>query len=212
MKITNKIHRVTSIIAAVLLILSVVSSLLGTVRNLENYISNAASMLALVFSLVGNAFSVMFAVILLRGKKDMVSGILVVLSALYAFLGVFSFGASLLANAAYGGNTAYFACSFLVQLLTAAFRICIAIECFAYGTFSKNASRVILIILPILNVVLNIVSNYSLAAGYLQDGDFSAVLITFLSFAFSAILGNVPAVLMGISFSIPVKEYTFDIH
>ena len=154
MKISNKVHRVTSILAAVMMlvggIFGTVSQLITTINNSVST-GNSAHMLASLPNLVTNALvTILIVVALFRGKKDNAAGIMFVITALLAAVtGVFGRVVLLISNIAMGSFNFYpdgfLACmmiavviSLLGGLITVAFRAALAMECFKPGKFSGS--------------------------------------------------------------------------
>lgn len=215
--ISNKMHRATSIVAAILLLVSIVFSLVNLVNSVTNALADdmlgvmLPSMIVTVLTMIANAAIL---VVLLRGKKDVLAGIMFILSALVLLItgvamqmitlvsmtAVYSYnpdiGQSMLTGSAIRIVTA---------LIGIVFRIMIAVECFKPGKISGGKSKAILIILPIVITVLYMAT--SVVQQFYMLGDFGSV-VFLTSVVLPAVLGmfdNLWLVLTGICVSIPVR-------
>lgn len=223
MKLSNKIHRVTSILTAVImLVLLAISVITNVVTLLGNpgATSNPTYVITTVVNLAVNALAnILIVVALFRGKKDTVSGVLFILTALVlAWTGVISGIVSLFSNIsmALAGVSLpnYYIASAVVATIIAviaaligiAFRVAIALECFTPGKLSGNKKKSILIILPIVNLVLSAIATVVRQLYVVSDYGIGTVLaVTLLPAVFGAVF-SAWTVLLGLSISIPVWE------
>lgn len=230
MKISNKIHRGTSIAAAVI---SLVMLLLGTgsiiISSLISYASNYERSYA-VTSLLSTGIStiswLLMIIALFRGKKDAAAGVMFLVTILpimiTGVIGNFvNVIVSLEMNSSMGAE--YVICavvgsliSIIANLASVALRAAIAVECFNPGKFSGGKMKSLLVILPIANIALSVVSTavrQLYLAEYYQIGELIGLIM--LPAVISAVT-SIGTVLMGIAFSIPVYEtnlygYTNDV-
>ena len=223
MKLSNKIHRVTSILTAVIMLVILAISTITNVATLfgnPSAASNPTRVMTTVVNLVINTItSILIVVALFRGKKDTVSGVLFILTALVlAWTGVIRGIRSLFTNISMGVAGVslpdhFIACavaasiiSVIAALIGVVFRGAIALECFTPGKLSGNKKKSILIILPIVNLILTAIA--TLVRQFYMVLEFG--IGTFLAAALlPAVLGVVFSawtVLLGLSMSIPVWE------
>lgn len=223
MKLSNKIHPVTSILTAVIMLVVLVISAITNVASLlgnPGADSNPSYVITTVVNLVVYTLtSILIVVALFRGKKDTVSGVLFILTALVlAWTGVISGIISLFSNISMGVAGVslpdnYLACAVvasiigvIVALIGVVFRVAIALECFTPGKLSGNKKKSILIILPIVNLILSAIATVVRQIYMVSEYDIG----TFLAVALlPAVLGAVFSawtVLLGLSISIPVWE------
>lgn len=222
MKLSNKIHRVTSILTAVIMLVILVISAIRNVATLfgnPSAASNPTYVITTVVDLVINTLTnILIVVALFRGKKDTVSGVLFILTALVlAWTGVISGIISLFSYISMGVAGVlpdnYIACAVVASiigviaaLIRVVFRVAIALECFTPGKLSGNKKKSILIILPIVNLILAAIATVVWQFYMVSEYDIG----TFLAVALlPAVLGAVSSawtVLLGLSMSIPVWE------
>ena len=215
MKVSNKLHRGTSIAAAVLLLITLI---LGTAINAASLIvllsvSKPSQTLTSVLTLGANTFASLLVIIaLFRGKKDTLAGVFFILTALPSVVtGVFGNISSAFvymsrdslesASMAAGAIVLIFA-----SLINVVFRILMATECFKPGRISGRKTRSLLIILPILYLLLTAVSTVVrqlYLVSYYKAGEF--LLLALLPAALSAVLG-IGVVILGLAVSIPVYD------
>lgn len=223
MKISNKLHRASSLAAGIVMLLTILFGLLTQLISLGSIIAQltgeaATSYIVTAVSnlMLNTVVSILMIVVLFRGKKDIVACIIFLVTALYVLV------------AAAGGNISSFIQSFtpayaqysdkslayirvnlvlflLSNLSHVALRGLIALECFKPGKLSAGGARFILIGLPILALVLSLAGSLVQAISY-ADGDMAYVVVGFLPVAILNIVNGIAPILMGVSFSIPVRE------
>lgn len=216
MKITNKLHRGTAITAGVIFLIALIFSVISAVSTLITFISHdmdTATILTTAASTLLNAVSVLLmAVVMLRGKKDTAAGVVFILLTLYVLLAnVFNVVTQFLAYSAVsslfnGYIAAYLLLSLLAGLANVALRVLICVECFKPGKLSGSGAKVILVVTPVLALVLSVLAYLPYAINYTTGQDISQLIIMFLSLALGTVIGGIAPIIMGISFSIPVKE------
>lgn len=222
MKISGKIHRGASIAAAVIMLILL---LVGTGTNIISTVSlskyyETIQLLKTVLRLVVSTIaSLMMIVVLFRGKKDTVAGVLLILTVVPILVTGVIAGASRVVT--YLGMMRSMAKGMVICMISASviqivanlvgvgFRILLAAECFKPGMIAGRKSKSIFVILPIINILMIAVSNmvqqlYMIAdygfVQYLGAAVLPAAMTTFLS---------IGMVIMGIAFSIPVYENNF---
>ena len=219
MKVSGKIHRGTSIVAAVFMLIFMI---VGTGSNILSIISlskyyETSELLSRVFSLAINAIATLLLILVLfRGKKDSASGILVILTILMTpARGVFSsvliiitaFG---MLDSMSGGIAVCLIASgvilFVAHLAGIGFRALIAAECFKPGKITGGKTKAFFVILPIVNVLMIAVSNMVQQLYLVADYGVSQFLIAVLLPTVFTIFTSLGTVLMGVAFSIPVYE------
>lgn len=218
MKVSGKIHRGTSIVAAVFMLIFMI---VGTGSNILSIISlskyyETSELLSSVFSLAINAIATLLLILVLfRGKKDSASGILVILTILMPARGVFSsvlriitaFG--MLDSMSRGIAVCLIASGvilFVAHLAGIGFRALIAAECFKPGKITGGKTKAFFVILPIVNVLMIAVSNMVQQLYLVADYGVSQFLIAVLLPTVFTIFTSLGTVLMGVAFSIPVYE------
>jgi len=142
MKQTTGMHRPTAVIAAVLMIFAQVLNISATFASSITYTP------AFLLELFGNTLiTIGLSVILFRGRKDTVAGVVFLL----AIIGpVVSVAWNMLVVAVNTEQVDYAAVCILCGLLLAAFRGLAAGECLSEGKVSAGGARMLLWVLPIL--------------------------------------------------------------
>lgn len=219
MKITNNIHRTLSIVAAVLSILvlfiSAISSAISFYQMYQavGFAAMVKNLLPFIFISLATIFSI---VALLRGKKDVVAGVLLILAMLIriaiSITGVVSLISLFAVRTMMGDMFLSMLAGRLMNLfgaiVTVVFYVLLICECFAPGNISGSKMKVMLIVLPIFMAVLTALSNVVMQLSLLQAG-FAAFVITAGTLLFSTMLSHIPVLLMGLAFSVPVYEKVF---
>ena len=219
MKISGKIHRGASIAAAVVMLLFLIvgtgTNIISTI-NLSKYYETP-QLLRSVLNLAANTIaSLMLIVVLFRGKKDSVSGILVILTILIipvrgVVAGVTRIitGFGMLGSMTKGLVVCLIASSVIqivANLAGVGFRALIATECFKPGKITGGKTKAFLVILPIVNILLIAVSNMVQQLYLVADYGVTQFLIVVLMPAALTVVMSLGTVLMGVAFSIPVYE------
>ena len=217
MKVTNKIHRGTSLAAAIIMLLMLffatitkALTLFATHSAYENaeYIRQIANFLISAFT------SILLIVVLFRGKKDAFSGAVFIISALPLVFGMFSNMSfafmQLVVQSVPANMAASLTGSAFIQvfanLVSIIFRVLLAVECFKPGNISRGKMKALLLVLPIVAIIANALAMAVQSLHLLTDYDFVDYLsIAMLPAIFSAI-GSIPTVIMGLSLSIPVYQ------
>ncbi len=220
MRITNKLHRVTAILAAVFMIFTTIFSVISLVRTLRNVADGG---FALILSVVGPGvvnliISVLFIIMLFRGKKDTAAGIVFILSTIAMLVtGVFSrvsavitYATMLSMYAVAGSMIVGNVIGLLSALIGVVFRAAIAVECFNPGKLSAGKAKAILIVLPIVVVILTVASTMATSVmPYIDRMGIAEIIAYVAGNVFAQILSSIPMILMGVAFAIPVKEYVY---
>lgn len=217
MKLTNKLPRTLSLVAAILLLLTLVGGFISNAANWINMIRSGVGgtlIVSIITSLLGSVGTVLCIVVLFMGKKNSIAGVLLILGALItvglringglsATISYFSVKDALgdMFGALVGSNVI----NVIGGLVTAGFYVLLAIECFNPGKFSASKAKVILFILPILLAVLSIIGSIVLQLPNLNAG-IAAFAVTAVSALLGQLISHVPVLLMGIAFATPVYE------
>ena len=215
MKLTNKLPRTLSLVAAILLLLTLVGSFISNAANWINMIRSGVGgtlIVSIITFLLGSVGTVLCIVVLFMGKKNSIAGVLLILGALIT-VGIRTLACitSTVSNIAirhmlgdtFGALVASNVINVIGGLVTAGFYVLLAIECFAPGKFSTSKAKVILFILPILLAVLSIIGSIVLQLPILDAG-IAAFAVTAVSAL--QLISLVPVLLMGIAFATPVYE------
>ena len=183
--------------------------------------SNPTYVITTVVNLVPSTLTnILIVVALFRGKKDTVSGVLFILTALVlAWTGVISRIRTLfsilsidVAGVSLADN--YIACTVVASIIIGAiaaligvvFHVAIALECFTPGKLSGNKKKSILIILPIVNLILSAITTVLRQFYMVSEYDIGTFLAAALLPAVLGAVFSVWTVLLGLSMSIPVWE------
>ena len=217
MKLTNKLPRTLSIVAAILMLLTLIGGFIGSIGNWVSMFSsgNTATAVTSIVTFLFNSLAVVLCIVVLfLGKRNSIGGILLILSALItAGLRVIGsinaivsyFAMKDLIGNMFGPLVGSNLCGMVGGLVTAVFYILLAIECFAPGKFSTSKAKFILFILPVLIAILSVLSSIMLQLPTLKVD-----LVAFVATSIGSLLGNlishVPVLLMGIAFATPVYE------
>lgn len=217
MKLTNKLPRTLSLVAAILLLLTLVGSFISNAANWINMIRSGVGgtlIVSIITFLLGSVGTVLCIVVLFMGKKNSIAGVLLILGALIT-VGIRTLAgiASTVSNIAmrhmlgdmFGALVASNVINVIGGLVTAGFYVLLAIECFNPGKFSASKAKVILFIFPILLAVLSIIGSIVLQLPNLNAG-IAAFAVTAVSALLGQLISHVPVLLMGISFATPVYE------
>lgn len=214
MRISNKIHRGASMVAAiVMLILLLISTVFSMISLLslrlyapEAFISN------LVNLLLGLVCTIFLIIPLFLGKKDVLAAIFVLVPVLHTAVtlirNLISFFS--LFRATLSSQTACIAASqmiyFVSNVALAAFYLLIVMECFKPGKISGSRAKSFLVVLPIVQILLVFFGNIVQSLYQISDFNFMGSLVSVVLSAFIAAIFSAPRVIMGIAYSIPVKE------
>ena len=217
MMLTRKIPRTLSLITAILWLLIF---LIGTITSVSNWISaihNGATIAAvsIVSYFIGSLATVFSIVVLFRGKKDKLAGVLLILGAVIScgfaslvscFTGILStirfIGTMGDAAGALIGNYVF---NLLSSLVTGAFYVLLAIECFKPGAFSASKAKSLFIVAPIVITVLSLCGSVSMQMMNVGAGA-NLMIGVIVSTLVSELFAAAPMLLMGIAFAKPVYE------
>ena len=157
MRISNKIHRSTSILAGIFTLLSLLVYLLATLINVISGIFLPASIPSMLREML---VMVLLIIVMFRGKKDPAAGVmaLIMLVAATAY-DVITYGMQLIRSELF---LAYFNSLWLVSrvlalvsaVVYAGFYLLLVLECFNPGKISGSGMKVLLAILPVVGVLL----------------------------------------------------------
>ena len=225
MKISNKIHRGASVAAAVFLLIVLLLGAAANLITLINFSSAYSSIVSTVLTLTANTVTgLLMVAALFRGRKDALAGVFFLIAALslfvtggisnaVTFFSAISMGSILDGNNILGYTAAGSFLMILANLVSIVFRGLLAAECFKPGQLSGSSLKMLLPILPIVNILMVAVSNIVRQLFLLENYGLSVFLINVLpSFLLSAVMsaGNI---LMGLALAIPVYEknsHTYD--
>jgi hypothetical protein len=165
--------------------------------------------------IINTISSVLLIVALFRGKKDSLAGIFFIVTALpIVFSSLVGNITSVFAYLAMRGyNEGMVTCAlaataiiFFANLFSIAFRVLLAIECFKPGKISGSKTKNLLLILPIVNILLTVVSTMVRQLYLASDYGFGSYLsIALLPAVLTAVM-SIGTVILGLAFSIPVYE------
>ena len=157
MRISNKIHRSTSILAGIFTLLSLLIYLLAT---LVNAISGMFLPTSILPTLREILVMVLLIIVMFRGKKDPAAGVMALIMLLAATAyDVITYGMQLLRSEYF---LEYFNSLWLVSrvlalvsaVVYAVFYLLIALECFNPGKISGTGMKALLVVLPVVGVLL----------------------------------------------------------
>lgn len=212
MKVSNKAHRVLTIVAAVFLLLEMIFAMVGMVRTLVCNLQNGAtaSIVGQIFPMMGSLLIKVFCVIaLFRGKKDVAAGALFVLAALVrvamTLISVVSVICMIVADMP-GYITVNNLFNLLGGIAVVGLYAFLAFECFKPGKLSGSGMKVLLILLPIFAAILSVIASMVLQIPTLEYGRMDLFAINALSMLLGMGISYIPMLLMGIAFAIPVYE------
>lgn len=219
MKIPNRIHRGSSIVAAVILM---VMMLYGTVASgLLMFVTaklsgTGVNMWTAVRLLINAVTTVLVVIALFRGKKDALAAVIfLIAAAALVGTGVISVIVAIVKRSGAAGaaddevvkwTIAGDWVAVVATLIGIGFRALMALECFKPGKISGCGKKAFFIILPIVYILLIAASNF-IRQGYLI-GDYGAFLF-FIGTGIPIILNaltSVGWVVLGIAFAIPAYE------
>lgn len=218
----NKMAAFFAAIAGALVVLNTMTSgffrLIGTFEDIEYYFKNFGNLIAQLISISANFLSLVSAVavvlVLLRGKKDLIAAIALVLEvavAILIYLPVYFFNViEGLAKGNFSFATFVEVMLYLVSLLgLIVFRGALAYICFTKGKFPGEK----LSWLPIAALGLFVITSFLYRSGiayfffYLEDGLFYALNNCFYySFSSITVMELIAAVFLGFAFWIPCTE------
>lgn len=206
MKISNKLHRSTSIIAGIFILLALFVSALSTLVNAIGGVFIAASVPSVLRELL---VQILLIVIMFRGKKDVVSGVMALIMMLIAFgYDMYTYGIQLIRweqLSVYFDNKTVWIVSRVLSLLAgianALFCGMIALECFAPGKISGNGLKIFLVMLPVAAMLLVMIGMalYQTSVGM-------PLWMALLSGGLRNLLDGIGPIVAGIAASIAVKE------
>jgi len=204
---TNKIHRIWSVIAAIFMIFSRIFYLITQLASIiseymfyQDFQMLILKALSVVLEIVTSVFLI---IVLLRGKKDNRASILllfpaacIVVSSIISIISLFD----------------DFELFYLLNLLPIAanwvFYAMLLQECIKPGKISTGSYRLLLILAPcfcavysIVQICISNINYYGFEAEFLTASLIGVV---------SNLITRIPYILMGLSFSIPVKQFVFN--
>ena len=211
MGVSNKMHPAVSIIAAVILTLSTLGS---TVLSLARSFASGSGPYNTLSMLPATIALLLIVVVLFRRKKDRPAGIMMILA---LALSIFNFGGNLISAGTMCitmdlGDTMILCymlatlISAFASLVNAVFRAMAAAECFNPGKLSGGKGRFLLILLPIVYVLLNAISAGVQTLLTFGSVSLPVALASVFTLFFASLIGGAPHVLVGLAFSIPVRE------
>lgn len=207
MKITNKAHTVTAIIAAVLAILAILGNLVSSAVTFLSLLRFSTVTVSYIVSIVRNLIgTILMIVVLLRRKKDTVAGVLFIIQLLLTATLFFANVKTVFAG--YGTiNTVAALIRILGIVACVVFYALLTVECFNPGTISGASVKILPVILPILHIVLLLVATVvQQILGYGDGTDMAVLLLSVLLPNVVSIFGKIWMILLGLAFSIPVYE------
>ncbi len=215
MKISNRTHRALSVLAAVFILIWTVMRVAFQLITIFTILDNPpfTTLLDLGGIIMVNLLLI---VILFRGKKDNLAGILLILASLYVvvtgILGriniIFTYlflTESMLPNMAVSiiaSNAIYL----IGSLVAVAFRGFLAAECFNPGNISGEKLKFFLLVLPIVYVLIGIAGSLTNQLYLIADYGIAEYLLAGLLQAVVSAIPNAVHILVGLAFAIPVYE------
>lgn len=221
MKISNKIHRGAGIAAAVILLvtllISTASQAVTLVMNGQHY--DTTTLITTLVNLTINIMnSVLLVVVLFRGKKDTLSGALMLVTALIILGKDVTGGIATMFSYAstraflQGDMFACFMAAAAIRLIggitNVAFRVFLALECLKPGNISGSKLKVMLIILPVVVIMLTAFSTMVQSFYMVTDYGFGEYLLPMMVAASVTAVLSIGNVITGLALSIPVYEKT----
>ena len=209
MKVTNKLHRVMSIIIGVVMIFVLISGITSMVTSITALLrsGNPTSLLtALPSHLLGIGSTVVFIIVLFRGKKDLAAGILMLLTALYPLFALFTQTISLFGGFLPDYFRIYSLMNMLANITMLAFRILLGVECLACGCLSGGFGKIFLVVPPLAVGLFQSLASTVITLYNYQGSDLSTLLVPLITAFLPPLLGTIPTLLMGVTFAIPVRE------
>jgi hypothetical protein len=209
MRITNKLNRPTSIVAAIFLLLVLLLSTMAIVitqirAGAQGNVSAVAE--SVFWNGLNFIVTLLVIIALFRGKKDIFSAVVFILAALQPTAQLLV-GFSRAENMEYWSELAKLSqyCNYFAHLTNLAFRILVVVECFKPGALSGGMRRLLLIFLPIIWLL---VSNFAVGLQNLSYAfsDPTEAALAIFPVVFISVLLSMPWVVVGIAFSIPVRE------
>lgn len=222
MKISGKIHRGASIAAGVVMLIFLLvgtgTNILSTINLSKHY--ETMQLLKTILNLAVSAIAtLLLIVVLFRGRKDSVSGVLVILTILPILVtGVAGCVSRIITGFGMLGtlNKGFTICMMIAGVIQLAanlvgvgFRALIATECFKPGKISGGSTKSFLVILPIVNVLLVAVAGIVQQLYVIGEYGFAQFLTIALIPAVLTVFTSIGTVIMGLAFSIPVYEKDF---
>lgn len=206
MKISNKMSRGVGIAAGVImLLLMVFSSITSVISLFTGYLPTEYIVTSIVTLILNDIILTLMAIMLIRGKKDVLAGVMFILAAVYMLISSFR-GVIVSLDSGYIPDSvvASIIIASVADLAGVAFRILIAVECFKPGAVSGSGAKILMILLPILTAVIAAVSTIVNALGFGYD---TALIVTNIIVAVvSSVVSLIPQFLMALAVSIPVRE------
>ena len=213
MKVSRKLHKGAAVAAA---ILALVFFLLGVITSMRVMIMNFRTgnpqliMSTLLPQIVNLIVVIITAVALLRGRKDVLGGILFLVCALVELIRNFRTARTIFSMVRMSmdpvlgrilGNSVV---NVIATLVLIVFYLLIALECFKPGAISGGGAKVMLFILPVVAALLIMIGTLILQGEVMQIGG-PAMLMT-LSTMLAMVVKLIPLLLTGVAFAIPVYE------
>ena len=213
MPISNKFHRISSLVGGFITIGTVVFSVfLNVFLQIVSKINGTVSSPITVTFIITQLSLIVVAVALLLGKKNVVTGILLLVSAALelVFSGVNHISNFLQLIRLSGDlpqiiliRAALFSFASLFIVL---WRILIAVECFKAGAISGNACRFVLILVPIVSMILQVAGTIILSMLPMETSNSATALAMMIPSAIGAFIPHLGPIIACISASIPVRE------
>lgn len=209
MKVSNKLHRVMSIIAAIFLIIHLLSSSVSSVTSIINLAKAgilSSLFLNIVTNLAGLGSVVLFIVVLFRGKKDLLAGILMFLTILFPVITIANWMIQLVSGSIPHFYLAYGLTCLLADFVLLGFRACLGIECVAGGCLSRGPGKFILMALPFMITFLDALASVFSLIGSSMGADIAVILPAILTSVTGVLFNGIPMILLGFAFALPVRE------
>ena len=209
MNVTNQLHRIMSIITAILLIFSLLAGIGSMITSLSTIIRSgnpAALLSALPSHLLGTGSTLVFIIVMFRGKKDLTAGILMLLTVLYPLFMLFTQTITLFGGFLPDYFRIYSLMNLLAMLTMLVFRVLLGVECLACGSLSGGFGKIFLMVPPLVIGLFQALASAVIMLHSYQGTDFIALLVPLVTAAVPALLGSIPTLLMGVTFAIPVRE------
>lgn len=220
MKVSNKLHRILSMVAAILLLLSFISGSITTVVSWVNMTNNGYGgpvLTNILTYLIRSLATVFCIVVLFRGKKDSGAGAMMILAAGITFaMSVIRGVVSIISNIAmarmmdasvFGAVMCNSVFGLLGNVVTTIFYVLLAGEASKPGKFSTSKTKMMFFVLP---VAMGVLSGLGTAIyQLLMMGAYASVAIgTAIGMLVGSLISHVPVLLQGIAFATPVYEET----
>ena len=219
MIISNKLHRGTSIAAAVVLLLTLIFSTgVNAITVIQSLIRSGSPTGSYLSSLAFTAILTLLPIIaLFRGKKDVVAAVFfLITAAIILFRSVLGNITSIISyikilfDSYLSTEVAIFGILsgliyLVANLINMAFRGLLALECLTPGKISGSKMKALLLVLPIANIALVALGSIARQLFMIEYGFGDFFLSVLVPAVLSAVL-SVGIILLGLAFSIPVCE------